>query len=286
MNVKNNIHDALRELSQKLPAQELWWLIEKLTGTSKAQLISCPDLWLTSEQLIQLNEWVHERTVNHKPLQYILGTVPFCGLEISVRPPTLIPRPETEEWVADLIARLKRANIRSFRVLDLCCGSGCIGLALASAFPRATILGVDISDEALALAQENKVKNMLTNIEFLKSDLYSQLPEDFACDLIVSNPPYLACNELAGLSPDVTLWEDKRALIGGETGMEFYEAIISQARRWLKTSTISAKAPIMVLEIGIAQENGMGIILKYNGFDRYEFIRDSYGVLRWVLVMC
>jgi release factor glutamine methyltransferase len=257
--------------------QEAWWLLEKATGKSTVVLLTACCIELSEQQQKQLDEWVRQRVEEQKPIAYIFGSVPFCDLDVKVKPPILIPRPETEEWVSWLIGEIKEHGVTTFTALDLCCGSGCIGLALAKAFPESKILGVDINPEAIELSLENRELNKIQNIEFIQSDLYQKIPLDFKCDLIVSNPPYLAKEEFEGLAPEVKKWEDRRALLAEMQGMEFYDRILRDARKFL--SPTRTALPCIVFEVGPAQRDIESLFKKY-GF-RFKLYLDMQGKPRW-----
>ncbi|KAI9496011.1 S-adenosyl-L-methionine-dependent methyltransferase [Zychaea mexicana] len=194
-----------------------------------------------------LDRHVYDRVVRHKPLQYILGTQPFGDLEIVTRPPVLIPRWETEEWVHRLIdillphvkAKSQGAQERPFRVLDICTGSGCIALALAAHLPphRTQIIATDISDDAIALAQHNyhDNKSLIQNhVDFQQVDVFSDAMQRMdPFDLIVSNPPYITFDDYKDLDPDVKQWEDVRALVADEDGMAVHRRIVELASNGL-----------------------------------------------------
>ena len=163
-----NVIKLVKKIAIEIPEQEAWWLVQKITSKNKSFLLLNRTIQLTSDQEITLFKWVNER-INKKPLQYILGSVPFCNLDILVKPPILIPRPETEEWSSDLIKKLPNIPLN---ILDLCSGSGCITLALTKALPKARVIGLDIEQEAIDLALENKRHNDIHNVDFIKSDLY------------------------------------------------------------------------------------------------------------------
>lgn len=226
-----------------------WWLLEHATGKMQAELVAyAPQL--TVEQDAQIRLWISEMVDQHKPLHYILGFVPFLGLEIAVRPPTLIPRPETEAWVADCIAYLAERGFVAPRILDLCTGTGCIALALGRAFPAGQIVGVDIADAALALACENAEKNKIVNVTFLKSDLYAAVAgQQF--DLIVANPPYISAQEHATLDVNVRTWEDPRALVAAHDGYACIERIVYGASHHLK------RAPFLNIWVELGWQQGL-----------------------------
>ncbi len=237
--------------------QEAWWLLEHVTAQSRVVLLTQQQIILSRDQQAVLNAMVKDRVEHHKPLQYILGSVQFCGIEIKVKPPVLIPRPETEEWVLWLIDTIKKTRLNqqpALSILDLCTGSGCIGLALAHAFPHFTIIGVDIRSEAIALARENAHLLGITNCMFLEGSLYDPLLPGKVFDIVVANPPYISFENFATLPPSVKHWEDERALLADDHGMALYEKILQGAVGVVQLSKNSTDAlPKIVLEIGTDQ---------------------------------
>jgi release factor glutamine methyltransferase len=254
-----------------------WWLLEAVTKKNKAELLLQKSFTLSNNEYEQLKQLIHRHIHDHEPLSYLIGWVPFCSLAISVRPPILIARQETEEWCEYLIGLLKPVNREPLRILDMCTGSGCIGLGLAAALPNANVIAVDISTQALALAQENAKNNSIANIEFVQSNLFAQLDTAMRFDLIVSNPPYLSADEWQTLDPSVTLWEDKKALIAGESSTVLIEEIVQKAPHWLnqKSALIPHHIPQLVTEIGYAQGNEVKKIYEQAGFQA-TVMRDSH----------
>lgn len=235
--------------------QYAWWILEAITQRDAAHLITQKSLSLTPEQTQVLEQWIEKIIVEHMPLQYLLGWVPFGNVKILVEPPVLIPRPETEEWCYALIEKLKRARIESLRILELCCGSGCIAIALAKAFPKASITAVDIAEHALALSKKNATLNDIHTIEWIHSDLFSALSPEHQFDLIVSNPPYISNEEWLTLDTSVRDWEDKTALVAADNGLEIIERIITYAPAYLQPSdTLTQQLEGQVwIEIGYQQ---------------------------------
>ncbi|KAI7880110.1 S-adenosyl-L-methionine-dependent methyltransferase [Lichtheimia hyalospora FSU 10163] len=178
-----------------------------------------------------VNSAIRDRVLFDKPLQYVLGTQPFGELDIVTRPPVLIPRWETEEWVHRLIDMLKprlQDPTTPFRILDICTGTGCIALALASQLPNVHVTAIDIADEAIALARHNQHIHAIQSVEFHKMDVFNlQAPvstsEPF--DLVVANPPYITKDEYALLDPCVKDWEDQRALLADDNGLAVHKRI-------------------------------------------------------------
>lgn len=285
-NIIKNIAQKLLPICQDqwLAEQEAWWLLESITHKSKAELI-IGNITLTQEQQEKLDSLVARRVNAHEPLQYIVGSVPFCGLTIDVKSPILIPRPETEEWVTWVINQYKEVEDAQFTVLDLCTGSGCIALALAKSFPKATIIGVDLNPQAIRLANINKEKNNITNCSFITSDLYQKLPGNFTCNLIVSNPPYLTREEYQDLDPSVKIWEDRSALVADNNGMFFYHKILQEAPLFLRPIKTTSPLPNIIFEIGPAQEPLLSSLLTTGSIRAYTIHKDLQGKNRWLALV-
>lgn len=237
MNIQNYILNATQQLSvfygQAHAQVVAWWLLEHVTSKNKAQLLVTQEL-LSNKEVMLIEQFIKELTVDHKPLQYILGSVDFGPLTLSVAPPTLIPRPETENWVFDLLQKLAPLKNEKLTILDMCTGTGAIGLWLCKALPNARVYAVDIAESALQLAKHNAHINKISNITFMQSDLFGALPQDIKFDLIVSNPPYIADNEWQELEPHVKNWEDKGALVASNNGLFLIEHIIKNSLNFLK----------------------------------------------------
>ena len=170
------------------------------------------------------------------PLSHIVGTQPFCGLDIRVTPDVLTPRPETEELVALAASAFDRRG--KYEFLDMCTGSGCIAVALAHQFPNAVVLAADKSEAALKVAQENVHAYRLENrIQLLQSDIWENVMGTF--DLIISNPPYIPTADLAGLTREVQ-HEPRLALDGGEDGYAVTRPLCAAADGYLKPGGLLA----------------------------------------------
>jgi release factor glutamine methyltransferase len=236
--------------------QYAWWIVEYILKKKQAQLITYKTIILTNDQQALLLEWLHKLIDNHMPLQYLLGSVPFDDVDILVQPPVLIPRPETEEWVVNLIEKLALCADKKFTILDLACGSGCIALALAHHLPLATIYATDISPHAIALTEKNKHHNNIRNVTTMQSDLFAQLSPNLRFDLIVSNPPYISPEQWNSVEKSVTLWEDEHALLAADNGMAIIKQIIQQAPAWLDINKELQKQGIAQLYIEIDYTQG------------------------------
>ena len=174
-----------------------------------------------------------EKLTKGIPLQHITHRQEFMKMDFFVDENVLIPRPDTEILVEEVIKIAQKYN--SPRILDLCTGSGAIAISLKKFVPNADITAVDISEKALEIAQKN-AKKLETKINFLKSDLFDKL-DNKKFDIIVSNPPYIRKDEIKKLSEEVQK-EPKIALDGGEDGLDFYRIIAEQAINYLKTGRI------------------------------------------------
>ncbi len=257
------------------------WLVEYATKKSNAYWITHSQELLTEGQKDTLMLWVHKLTAEQYPLQYILGSVPFGPLTIKVCPPTLIPRPETEQWCIDLISSLHTLGLKNEKltILDMCAGSGCIGLLLARELTQAHVYAVDISETALTLAKKNAECNNIKNITFIQSNLFNALDKAIHFDFIVSNPPYIDLEEWKTLDQCVTNWEDPQALIAENNGLAIIEQIIKTAPQFLKkdTSLQNVDLPRLIIEIGHAQGPAVQKLFADVQFNNVEIIKDNAG---------
>ena len=208
-----------------------------------------------------------EKLTNGVPLQHITHRQEFMKMDFFVDENVLIPRPDTEILVEEVIKIAQKYN--SPRILDLCTGSGAIAISLKKFVPNADITAVDISEKALEIAQKN-AKKLETKINFLKSDLFDKL-DNKKFDIIVSNPPYIRKDEIKKLSEEVQK-EPKIALDGGEDGLDFYRIITEQAINYLKTGSF------LCFEIGYNQKNDViKIIEDDQNYKNTYCKKDLYG---------
>lgn len=259
-----------------LAHQYSWWLLEALTKKRKADLLLNNNIELTHAQKKLLEQWVHEIVIDHKPIAYILESMPFGPIAIIVRPPLLIPRPETEEWALHIIDLIKHSGAHNLRILDLCTGSGCIALLFAHMLPDAKVDAIDISDDAIALATENKQQLNITNVNIMHSDLFNQLPQQ-TYDLIISNPPYITADEYKELPLSVSKWEDKRALYAQDEGLSIIKQIIEKAPLFLNSNKLLQEKEInqLYIEIGWNQGNIVSTLFKQRGYTNITVTKDS-----------
>jgi release factor glutamine methyltransferase len=254
-----------------------WWLLEQVTQKNKAQLMAQSTIMLTTQQEKKLVEYIHQIIREHKPINYILGSVPFLDITIDLRPPILIPRPETEEWCNLLIDKLKPYQDKPLSILDLCTGSGCIALALAHAFKKSTLYATDINAAAIELAMHNAKKNNIYNVEFLQANLYENLPQGIKFDLIVANPPYISEHEWETVELSVKDWEDRQALVAPQDGYGLIADIIKEAPKFLKQDNKLAELPAVWLEIGYRQGIGTQRLFEQHKFTGIVIEQDLNG---------
>ena len=216
-----------------------------------------------------------KRRAAREPLQYILGRVDFCGLQLAADSRALVPRPETEELVEAVEARLERAPAA---VLDLGTGGGAIALALAARFPDAAVTAVDVSADALALAGENAAALGLDGrVRLLRGDWWEAVPERETFDAIVSNPPYLTDAELASAEPEVAEHEPEQALVAGGDGLDAIRLIVAGAAGRL------APGGLLALETGIHHQDTIQALAEDAGLSDVERLADLSGRPRFVL---
>jgi len=234
-------------------------------GVARAELYLHPHRALTPFESSHIENLVARRC-RREPLQYLLGYTEFFGCRLRLTPAVLIPRPETEELVAMLILSYKEGRVPQ-RVLDLGTGSGAIAIALARAWPQSSIVAVDISAEALALARENATQNGVDgHICFLRSDWFSHVTGEF--DLIVSNPPYVH-TEYLQRAPRELLYEPRVALDGGAQGLDAISRIIRESPRYLRPTGA------LYLECAAGQGERIRELFAQSGaFQEIEIMRD------------
>ncbi len=214
----------------RIASKEIQSIISGITGIPKEHLLIHKDSQVTKGESEKIKRAVIKRGT-HYPLQYILGSAEFMGIDFRITPGVLIPRPETELLVE---AALKYIDGRQgASVLDLCCGSGIIGLSIAYRDKRARVILSDRSAKAIRLSHENRKRLGLgSRIKIYQGDLFSALPVSSKFDLIVSNPPYVPHERIRHLQKEV-LYEPVKAIDGGKKGLEIIKEILQQAGKYL-----------------------------------------------------
>jgi release factor glutamine methyltransferase len=216
-----------QKLSSKIDAVELTsligMLIEAVTGWNRMQQIVNVNTELTKEQQAALENYAQQLLAG-KPIQYILGKAWFMGNELMVNEHVLIPRPETEELVEWIISYASIMD-KPLSILDIGTGSGCIPIALKLALPNCTLTGLDISKDALGVAQTN-AKNLNASIEWMEEDILNTAALDSSYDIMVSNPPYIPLREKKDMQEQVLNFEPSIALfVSNEDPLIYYKAI-------------------------------------------------------------
>ena len=213
------------------------------------------DRKLTHSELEAARELVRRRG-HREPLQHILGSTCFCGLEIKVNRHVLVPRPETERLAERAWQYLCGRDSPGATALDFGTGSGCVAIAVAANCPDARVHAADISAEALRFARENAVSNNVAdNIQFHCGNGFAALPSGVSFDLIVANPPYIPSAEINALAPEVRDYDPRLALDGGADGLDFYRRLAAEAPGFLRP------AGRMMLESGDGQTERIGEIV-------------------------
>lgn len=213
---------------------------------------------LTTTELDALRGLVQRRAAR-EPVQHILGSTSFCGLEMAVTPEVLVPRPETEllaERAWEFLKQCEASGQAPGRVLDFGTGSGCLAIALAVQVPQAQVSALDISETALQVARQNALRHGVEGrIQFHAGDGFAALPAGSEFDLLVSNPPYIPSAEIGHLEPEVRGHDPHTALDGGRDGLDFYRRLAVEAPTFL------APGGRLMLEFGDGQEEALRQIL-------------------------
>ena len=251
-------------------------LVAKAAGKPVAQLLRDLNLYATPaiEETVQ---GYLQRRLNGEPVAYITGTWEFYGLPMVVTPDVLIPRMDTEVLV-DTAKELLIGKKMDARILDLCCGSGCISCALGHELPASKLAAVDISASALEVCRKNISLNRLSSrIITMQADATFSPPLGIGqFDMLVSNPPYIASDEILMLDPSVRDYEPVWALDGGENGMRFYKSII---KFW---KSVLRPGGYLLFEVGEGQADEVKDMLLAGGFDFADTRKDTLGVDRVV----
>lgn len=257
--VTENLKKKFR--SSSVDETDAEWIVSIVTGIKRSELGG--DSRVKSSHIDKIDELAAER-IKGKPLSYVLGNTDFYGYEIKVDERVLIPRPETEELVSEVLKVVKNTD----KVLDLCTGSGAIALVINKK-SGASVTATDISEAALEVAKEN-FKQFDAAVETRLIDLYGDLSEKF--DIIVSNPPYIKTEEIDTLDKEVKDYEPRIALDGGEDGLDFYRRICEGAKQRLN------EHGKLFLEAGYGEAEEIKKMLE-NDFN-VEIIKDISGIDR------
>ena len=244
------------------------WIYSLILNVKRSEFSN--ETIITAAQAKKLDKVITERLTG-KPLWYVIGDTEFYDCKIKVDERMLIPRPETE-----LLAELAVKNVKAGdKVLDMCTGSGCIAISVAKHCQdkNVKVTAVDISFEALSLASENAEENQV-RVNFIQSDMFASVSGKY--NLIVSNPPYVPTEEIALLQTEVKNFEPKKALDGGNDGLNFYRTIAQNIGNYL------VEGGILLLECGENQPNE--IVKLFAEYKSADIIKDLYGVERFIKI--
>jgi release factor glutamine methyltransferase len=254
-------------------------LVAHALSIDRAALIANGERALTAEEAKAINAFA-ERRLKREPVARIFGSKEFWSLSLHISPAVLVPRPETETVVETALDFIVRGGLRmeSLRILDIGTGSGALLLALLSELPNARGTGTDISTPALGVARVNAERHALAaRCTFVTCDIASDLPGPF--DVIVSNPPYIAHDDIPGLAPEVRDYDPAQALDGGTDGLDGYRAIALDARRLL------APGGRLIVELGAGQEPAARTLFTNAGLTVGAARNDLAGIPRALSVL-
>ena len=250
------------------------YIFAYVLGVKRVSLILSFDEEISEENKNLIRQYIVRRGKYREPLQYIVKEWEFYGYPIKVDERVLIPRQDTEILVEQCIYLMKERE--NPKILDIGTGSGAISIALAKELPESEVLGLDISDDALKMAVVNRELNNVSNLKFLKSDVFQHVKEK-NYDLIVSNPPYIPVEEYDELMPEVKKYEPRMALTDGGDGYYFYKKISEESGNYLKNGGYLA------FEVGYNQGETVSQLMEKNGFQIIGRIADYGGIERVII---
>ena len=275
----NNLYLDLRQRFHKAgmadPTLEARELVCCAAGKSREELSRDGRLYVPAAVEQQV-ERLAQRHLAGEPVAYLIGEWEFYGLPLDISESVLIPRPDTEVLVEQALSRLQ--GVSEPRILDLCAGSGCIGLALAKHLPGSRVVLGELDEGALRICRQNIRRNDLTGrVVSLQMNALEKPPTHLGeFDAIVSNPPYIPDGDIAGLDVSVRDYEPHLALRGGEDGLDFYRAICAQWRTALRADGR------LLFEVGVGQADDVLRIMRSCGFGDVEITPDLNGIPRVV----
>lgn len=271
-----DVRRQLRESGVEASTLEARELVCFGTGKSREELQRDGRLYASPEREAQVRRLV-ERRMAGEPVAYLIGEWEFYGLPLDISQDVLIPRSDTEVLAEQAIACIK--PLGECRVLDLCAGSGCVGLAIASQCPQARVVLGEIDDGALKICRQNIRRNGLSSrclpVQMDAREKPARSLGEFQC--IVSNPPYIPSGDIAGLESSVRDYEPHLALDGGADGLDFYRAV---TRDWREALTPGGR---LFFEVGLGQADPVLRLMRSQGFGDLQVIKDHHKIPRVVL---
>ena len=264
--------DNMKKSGIESAAFDFDYILSECFGISKAKQLSEPQFCLEKQEQSRLCEIIN-RYIAGEPLQYLLGFTWFMDSKFTVGPQVLIPRSDTEILCESAIQAIREKN-RPVQILDLCSGSGCIGISILKACPDSRLVMADISEYAVSLSCKN-ARDLIPGLDYqvIQSDLFDALPDE-NFDFIVSNPPYIASPIVDGLEDRVKKYEPRLALDGGPDGLTVYKRMISEAPSHLNCGGM------LVLEIGYDQAAAVKNLLERAHFTNIRLLKDYGGNYR------
>ncbi|MBO9709203.1 MAG: peptide chain release factor N(5)-glutamine methyltransferase [Caulobacter sp.] len=261
----NAAKDRLKDVQIDQPAIDARLLLEVAADVTRTDIISDPYRVLTPEQTATLDGFV-ERRIRREPVSHIIGRKGFWKILLQVNKNVLTPRPETEVIVDEVLKAFPEQM--AFNMLDLGVGSGTILLAVLAERPAAKGLGIDVSEEALAVARENAANlDLNTRVALMRGDWTNGLGDE-SFDLVVSNPPYIATDVIETLEPEVRDHEPRLALDGGADGLDAYRVLATEILRVLKPGAMFA------VEIGFDQSKAVEDLFRKAGAKNVRTVKD------------
>lgn len=264
----------LEEISST-PRLDVEILLQKVLNVDRLYILLNLERSLNEEEQKLFDKFISER-LNNRPIAYIVGNREFMGLDFYVQEGVLIPRPDTEVLVEEIIELGKDKG--PINILDIGTGSGAITVSLAKYLDNAKVTSVDISDIALKVAKKNAINNNVDDkIEFIKSDLFTNIDKSIKFDIIVSNPPYIKREVIKTLDKQVKDFEPYNALEGGIDGLDFYRAITTQAKSYLN------KGGVLAYEVGHDQSEDVSKLMEQDGYTNIYTRKDLQQIDRVVI---
>lgn len=277
MTIKDIIVKYSKELEEISPTPRLdvETLLQKVLGVDRLYILLNLERVLSEDEEQLFNKFINER-LNNRPIAYIVGNREFMGLDFFVKEGVLIPRPDTEVLVEEVIELAKKKGAKN--ILDIGTGSGAITVSLAKYLENVKVTSVDISDIALEIGKRNAISNEVDDrINFVKSDLFTNIDKETKFDIIVSNPPYIKREVIDTLDKQVKDYEPYNALEGGVDGLDFYRAITKQAKNYLK------KGGILAYEVGHDQSEDVSKLMEMDGYTNIYTLKDLQQIDRVVI---